>query len=278
MWQPILRKLLWRAVTSKAGSTAKSSGNARSVRCDIGLVFALPQESGCFVDRLSGVVTTHGAGFVAKSGQLGDKQIVVIISGAGHEAAYRATDALITAHHPRWVISTGFAGGLHESLKRGDFLFADEVVSSQGRTLTIDLKLDSSALGKIRAVHTGRIATTDKLMFTPAQKRALHAESGALAVDLETLAVAEACRAAATPLVSIRVISDAVDETLPRDIARLIAKPSRVRQVGYAFGTLLRRPSSAKDLLRLKETALVLSERLAKLLTGVIEQLPESSS
>ncbi len=280
MWQSLLRNWIWSAVKSAATSSAAGPSKAadRPGRpCDVGLVFALPQESNRLVDRMRGVVTTHGAGFVAKSGRLGEKQIVVINSGAGREAAYRATDALITAHRPRLIISTGFAGGLHEDLNRGDFLFANEVISAAGRRLTIELKLDQATGDPSRSIHVGRLVTADRLVTTPAGKKALHVQLGAMAVDLETIAVADACRSFSTPLLAIRIISDAVDEALPRDIERLMNKPTRVRQVGFALGTMFRRPSSAKDLWHLQQTASTLSERLAKLLIGVVEQLPAAT-
>jgi len=54
----------------------------------------------------------------------------------------------------------------------------------------------------------------------------------------------------------------------------LAATPGR--RIGAALGSLWKRPASYKDLWRLREQALYASERLAKFLDGVIEQLYES--
>ncbi len=69
------------------------------------------------------------------------------------------------------------------------------------------------------------------------------------------------------------MISDAVDDELPEDLDSLIMQRTTAGRLGAAAGTLFRRPSSIKDMLRLKEDALVASDRLAKFLDGVIQQL-----
>jgi adenosylhomocysteine nucleosidase len=71
----------------------------------------------------------------------------------------------------------------------------------------------------------------------------------------------------------VRIISDAVDDELPADVERLARQKTRAGQFGAATGAIFRRPSSVKDMLRLKEYSLVASDRLAKFLSGMITQL-----
>jgi hypothetical protein len=47
-----------------------------------------------------------------------------------------------------------------------------------------------------------------------------------------------------------------------------------VRKIGAAAGSMLRRPSAAKDLWKLRESAITAADRLSKYLVGVIQQLP----
>ena len=239
----------------------------------MGLVFALGIEAGGLVDRLSGVVATHGAGFVAREGGLAGKRLVVVESGVGAEAAARATRALIVGHHPRWIISTGFAGGLDPRLAQGDILMADEIVDSQGRKLAIDFRLPHGAAQMPRGLHVGRLVTVERIVGEPAAKQALAEHHAALAVDMESWAVADVCREEKIRCLAIRAISDPLERALPRDIDNLVKRKSTAGRLGAAAGAILRRPSSIKDMWQLKEDALVASERLANFLAGIVAQL-----
>ena len=91
---------------------------------------------------------------------------------------------------------------------------------------------------------------------------------------METFAVAKACAAAGRRLLSVRIISDAVDDELPPEIEHLLHQKTLAGKLGAAAGAVLNRFSAAKDLWQLREDALKASDRLAKFLVGVVEQLP----
>jgi adenosylhomocysteine nucleosidase len=242
--------------------------------CHVGLVFALSIESGGLIDRLAGVIMTEGAGFVAREGGLHGRRLVIIESGMGNSPAVRATQALIDGHEPRWVISAGFAGGLDDRLALGDILMADQIVGTDGQRLDIDFTLAADTMTQARHLHVGRLLTTDRVISDPDEKRALGKRHGALAVDMETLAVAEVCRSEKIRFLAIRVISDVAAQTFPPDIDYLINRKTTAGRLGAAAGAILRRPSSIKDMWQLREDALVASERLATFVTGIIGQLP----
>ena len=241
--------------------------------CHVGVVFALSIEAGGLIDRLSGVVSTEGAGFVAREGGLHGRRVVLIEAGVGSEQAAQATQALILGHHPRWVISAGFAGGLVDNLAQGDILMADQIIGTDDRRLDIDFKFAEDAFASTRHLHVGRLLTTDRVIAEPKEKRALGRRYGAMAVDMESLAVAEACRKERIRFLSIRVISDTVEHALPPDIDYLIKKRTTAGRLGAAAGAIFRRPSSGKDMWQLKEDALVASDRLATFVDGIVSQL-----
>ncbi len=202
--------------------------------CHVGLVFALGIEAGGLVDKLAGVIRTDGAGFVAREGGLDGRRIVIVESGVGEAAAAEATRALIQGHEPRWIVSAGFAGGLDDRLQQNDILMADSIAALDGRQLALDLKLPPGALGP--RVHAGRLLSVDRVIQQPDEKRRLGQQHGALAVDMETWGVAEACRAGNTRFLSVRVISDTVDRTLPRDIDKLVQQKSNAGRLGRRRG------------------------------------------
>ncbi len=90
---------------------------------------------------------------------------------------------------------------------------------------------------------------------------------------METFAVAEVCRRRQIPFLAIRVVVDAVGDQLPPDVDLLLQQKSAAARWGAAFGAILNRPGSLADLLKLKEQALMASDRLGKFLSSVIQAL-----
>ena len=239
----------------------------------VGLVFALRAEAGGLVDRLGERTTWQTGGFVEHEGQCSGKPVVLIESGVGRDAAARATERLIEVYHPQCLISAGFAGALVETVRRRDLLMADSVLDADGSRLSVDIKMDPQALSSSPGLHVGPLLTVDELVRTPDQRQSLHAAHGALAVDMETYAVAEVCRRRQIRFLAVRVVSDGVDDVIPPEIRRLMDQKTTAARMGAALGAVIRRPSSAKDMWRLKEEALKASDHLAQFLTGVVSQL-----
>jgi adenosylhomocysteine nucleosidase len=275
MWQSLLRSWLMHKAQDEllraAAQPQESSGPPSE--CDIGLLFALTIEAGGLVDRLANAVRREGHGLVAWQGTLAERRIVAMCSGAGQPAAARAAEAMIHAHRPKRMIVSGFAGGLDPGAARGDLVMADELVDESGRRLALDLHVDRAALAAVPGVRVGRLLTVDRIIASPAEKRALGVKHQALAVDMESFAAAEVCRRGKTPLLAVRIISDGVDDRLPPEVENLVRQRSLPGRLGAVAGALVRRPASAKDMWRLKEQAIEASERLAKFLTGIVEQM-----
>lgn len=243
--------------------------------CHVGVIFALGIEAGAFEDRLSGTISIRGSKFAAKQGGLKGRGVVVIHSDVGRANAARAAEILIEGHRPQWIISAGLAGGLQPQLKRGDIVMADAIVDETGQRLAIDLNISPEQRAAISGLHIGSLLTVDQVVCKTTEKRELGERHGALAVDMETCGIAEVCRREKQRFLSVRVISDTVDDELPAELERLVKKRGTARKIGAAAGSIVRRPSTLKDLWRFRGTAIQCSERLAKFLEGVIEQLGE---
>jgi len=263
-----------------ADSTAQAVGEDATPmpprRCDVVFVFALGVESGGLVDLLDDRVSSRCATFVEHVGDLDGRHVAVIESGVGRKASERATDDVIELYRPDWVVSAGFAGALCEELKLGHVIMADCVVDVHGNSLELGLKLDEETTRAMKGLHQGRLLTVDEIVRMPEQRRKLAKEHDALACDMETMAVAEVCGSRKVRLVSVRVVSDEVDDELPREVGKLMSQNSLAGKLGSATGAIWRRPGVVKDMWKLKETALKASDRLAKFLKGVLAQLPAS--
>lgn len=241
--------------------------------CDVALVLSTEVEAEGLAKQLNDKVTTRCASFVEHAGQWCQRRVVLAESGLGAQAAAQATADVIAIHHPTWIVSAGFAAALAGHLRRGHILMADRVADSEGHEWTVGLRLDPRVVAEANGLHVGRLLSVDRLVHDPGQKLALGREHAALACDMETKAVAEVCQREKTRFLSIRVMSDAVDDRWPPEIETLLDQRSWAGKLGAAAGAMWNRPAWVKDLLRLQEHAELASNQLAQFCAGVIPQL-----
>jgi len=123
-----------------------------------------------------------------------------------------------------------------------------------------------------RGIHIGRLLTSDTIVRLVRDKLALGERYGALAVDMETLAVAQVCREGGVRFLSVRVISDDVSSDLPPEVLSLVG-PTGSTRFGAALGAIFRRPDSVRDMWHLRKAAHFAAGRLATFLDGIVTQL-----
>ena len=207
---------------------------------------------------------------------------MLVESGAGGHRAAKAAQAMIDAYRPRLAVSAGFAGGLDPRVRRQDLVVATSLIrlpspsgkgaGGEGGEMTLDPARLVPWLDEVPNLHRGRLLSVDRVVRLREEKQELGRRHDALAIDMETFAVAEVCRARAIDFLAVRAISDAVDDELPGDIGQLLAQKSFAGQFGAAVGSIFRRPAAVKDLFNLHQNALASSGRLAKFLGMVIER------
>ena len=187
-----------------------------------------------------------GAGDGISAGKRIDRRPILIVTGLVQEARIAAGPgmtvicsssdpnqlrALLTVFDPttiRGVISFGVAGGLDPSLRSGDVVVATEVMAGDARWLaglSLNEELVSGiALGRRRVVR-GCLAGVEEVVVARARKAALHADTGAAAVDMESHIAAAYATGAGLPFAAVRVISDPADRSLPA-LAKSAIKPN----------------------------------------------------
>ncbi len=236
----------------------------------IGIVCALHLEVSPFLDRVKQFRSESGNGFHFRGCRWKGTNICLVEGGTGYTRARQATQALIDAFQPPFVLSVGFSGGLVPSMKVGDIVVADGVTSDDGETrLAIDIHM---APDPGKGLHVGSICTTDHIVRQVSEKKELAIRTGAIAVDMESLGVARVCQERGTKFMAVRVISDDLSSDLPPEVLALLGPKGSVR-AGALFGAILNRPGCVKDLWGMREKAQLAAERLAQFLSGVIEQL-----
>ncbi|WP_437225717.1 5'-methylthioadenosine nucleosidase [Planctomicrobium sp. SH661] len=236
----------------------------------LGIVCALNLEVAPFLKRTEQFKAESGNGFTFRGCRLNGTRICVVEGGTGRNRARQATHALIDAFQPPWILSVGFSGALVDDLKIGHIVVADGVTDRTGsKRLAIDLKMQPAPE---KGLHVGHLCATDEIVRLVQEKRDLAAATGAIAVDMESLGVAEVCQERRTRFMSVRVISDDLSEDLPREVLALLGPKGTVR-AGALFGSILKRPGCVKDLWSMREKAIDASEHLGAFLPGVINGL-----
>jgi adenosylhomocysteine nucleosidase len=241
-------------------------------RAHVGIVHATAMEVGPLLKLFDRLRKYSGGKLVFRGGLFGDIRIALAQSGMGPVLARRATQALIDGHAPEWIISAGFSGALAAEMKIGDIVVGNSIVDCNGAQLTIDLKMEPNPA---KGLYVGRLLTVDRIVATVAEKKALAQDHQAVAVDMESLAVAQVCRESKVRFMAVRVISDDLSADLPAEVLSVVGSSGTVR-LGAAVGALFKRPGSAKDMWRLREQGMDAAERLATFLEGVVVQLYES--
>lgn len=239
------------------------------MQADVGIAYATGIEMGPFFDRCERMRKYIGGRFTFRGALLGDVRVAFVQCGMGAEKARLGTQTLLDGHSPRWIISAGFSGALQAGLQVGDIVVANSLVDEHGHELSIDMNMASDAAA---GLHVGRLLMADQIVRTVAGKRALGERHQALAVDLESLAVAQACRDSKVRCLAVRSISDDLSADLPAEILSMVGDSGSVR-LGAALGAIWKRPGSVKDMWRLRELASVAAHRLASFLEGVVLQL-----
>lgn len=176
----------------------------------------------------------------------------------GHRAG-PALEKWLDRQRPGILVSAGFSGALQPNLPVGTILVGDNM----------------SAPALLRALSSenllsGPITTASAILESPDQKKLLGQQTGALAADLESAHLFAACLARNIPMLSLRCISDAVDQPLAVP-GNVLLNPKTGRSDPYAiFRYLLRHPSQAPDFARLIRDAKSAQNSLASALQSLL--------
>ena len=184
--------------------------------------------------------------------------IFTVIVGIGRLNAEKSVRSFLAASSPELVLTCGFAGGLNPDLKLGDVVFEVQCPNSkfQGQLLAAGAK-------PVKFFSADRIATT------AVEKKKLHAETGADAVEMESAAIHAVCAGQGIPCATVRVISDTAGEDLPLDFNAL-SKPDKNLDFGKLFLAIARSPGKIGALMELQRKTKFAAEQLAEVLAKLI--------
>jgi adenosylhomocysteine nucleosidase len=155
---------------------------------------------------------------------------LVVQSGPGAaRAADAAGRALSSGAYA--LVSWGLAGGLDAALAPGTVVAPRRILRHDGEPLAVDaaLHLGLAALADEFAFHHGDLLSVPAALESPADKRAAAAATRAVAVDMESAAIAAVAARARIPFLALRVVVDGADDALPRGAEQWIDAQGRTR-------------------------------------------------
>lgn len=161
-------------------------------------------------------------------GKIIDKEIVLLTCGVGKVAAAIGCVEMISAYNPDCIINSGIAGGVSDSVIQGDIVLSQQIsyhdvwcgegnVKGQIQDLPARFDADSAMIQKIekvaekshKPIHIGLLCSGDQFITTKDEILNIRKNfPEALAVDMESGAIAHTCYLYKTPFICCRLISD----------------------------------------------------------------------
>ncbi|MGF1552916.1 MAG: adenosylhopane nucleosidase [Paracoccaceae bacterium] len=206
----------------------------------------------------------------------GGPSVRVAVSGASAARAAEAAAAMAASGCPL-ILSVGLAGGLDPALATGTLVVPDVVVGEDAVAVALDPQVGARLRARLGGgVASGRLLGLDRVAAGPGEKRALAARHDAVAVDMESHAVARAAAACGARAGVLRVIGDEAATALPRLAAEAVGADGRPR-IGRVLTGLVHRPGDLPALLRAgrdSRRALAALARAAPALVALLDERP----
>lgn len=192
------------------------------------------------------------SGLLHPSGLRNDGQVLIACNGPGPDAATTAALSLIE-REAKCLISFGIAGALDPSLHSGDVI-VPSTIKTDADAFNASHKLINKIQKNTQNIDNN-IFSLNEIIASATDKTALFKRTGAVAVDMESGAVAQIAHDNHVPFIALRVIADPATQALPHS-AEAGARADGSVAVWPVIGALLKRPWELPDLIRLgRQTA-----------------------
>jgi len=208
--------------------------------------------------------------------------VMAACSGAGMRAASEAARILleISLFPYSCLLICGFAGGLAADMPPGGLIVPDRVTSNDHNASPESYSADPRLLAVAESISLpgipirhGALHTTNRILITPGEKKAMADRTGALAVDMETAGAVRMAVARNIPWLAVRAITDTVDQEMPFDFNRLADDDGNVDRSRVVLAALTH-PWKIPGLLRLGTHSARAARHLAAFIEAFVKHLP----
>ena len=189
----------------------------------IGIIVAMRKELALLLPLLSNPSSESHDGLEFHTGTIGSNQVIAMQCGIAKVNAAIGTVTLINHYAPSLIINSGVAGGTDKSVNVMDIVVGSRVAyhdvwcgpeSTYGAVQGLPLyyeadKHASQLVANDKTVKKGLIVSGDQFVDSIEQVKIIKSHfPDALAVDMESGAIAQVCELRNVPFMSMRVISD----------------------------------------------------------------------
>jgi len=150
-------------------------------------------------------------------GIIGGNEVVSIYGFVGKVESAMIAQAIIDKFRPRYIIHCGSAGAIHPDLRIGDLVCGMNYLEHDFDAQSINpIPASAKLLEKIADVYDkinfGTIVSGDVIVSDREIKTSLYEKYGALAVDMDSAAIAKVCHQNGIDFCSLKVIVDTSEE------------------------------------------------------------------
>lgn len=189
----------------------------------IGIIVAMHKELELLLPLLQESEKSRMGGFVFYRGRVGRHDVIAMQCGIGKVNAAMGTLTLVNAFLPDFVINSGVAGGADLAVSVMDVVAGDRVAyhdvwcgpeSLVGQVQGLPLYFEGASrllelLPERDDIHKGLICSGDQFIDKKEDVERIKGNfPDALAVDMESGAIAQVCCLCNVPFLALRVISD----------------------------------------------------------------------
>lgn len=166
------------------------------------------------------------------------------------------------AHACPGIVSFGVAGGLTDALRPGDWMIANSVMDGTHR-IACDVPWSDALRRALPSAHGVEMIGMSAPVMGAGARHALHAATGAAAVDMESHIVARMAHARRIPFVCCRVVVDPVERPLPPAVLAAIRGDGST-DVLAVLRSMVARPGQMPALFALARDAWIAQRALAR--------------
>ncbi|MZH02575.1 MAG: hypothetical protein F3745_04030 [Nitrospinae bacterium] len=202
-----------------------------------------------------------------------NQNIVLVRSGVGRQRAEDATLQVIDHFNPRCLISIGYAGAVQPDLNVGDLVIADKIIEEKDNG---EYSPDSDWINRIRyipcpdgvKVIVGGLLTVDKVIHDPLSKQELGERFSVKAVEMETSAIAKVALEKNIALLSLRAISDRLDQEL-LDSSSFLGSDGEISTLKAGW-YVLTHPGIIKNALSLRTQTQIATQSITRFIADLL--------
>lgn len=164
----------------------------------------------------------------------------LIVSGTGPTHAHNAAARLLE-HKVDALVSWGCAAALAPTLNAGDLVLPQQILAPDGSRHAVCPEWHErvrKTLTPMSLVSTDLLLGNPEIVANTAEKQKLHTTKGAVAVDMESAAVASVATTQGLPFLAVRAIADSADMNLPNSVTVAVDNRGDInlpKLLGYAL-------------------------------------------